>query len=107
LTDEQLSLVFFSLASDGYRINLRQVSRHGDKIQVQYQLEPYAERVVSVSFALIPIGELPVGIYQVEMKQIPTKQEFVALGYKPLDNDWTRRFVCKPFSINVVEGFTE
>jgi hypothetical protein len=106
-TNEDLLLIFFSFPSDGYRVHLHQVNRRDDEIELQYQLEPYAERVLSISFALIPIGILPVGEYNVEMTQIPTKQEFVALGYKRIDENWTRQFLCKRFSFRVVEEHAE
>jgi hypothetical protein len=65
------------------------------------------ERILSVNFALIPVGNLPVGKYEVELTQIPTKQQFVALGYKRIDENWSRQFLCKRFSFRVAEDHAE
>jgi hypothetical protein len=101
-SDEKTSLVFFSEPASGARVHLRKVERRGNEIEISYLLDPYIERDVSAAFALIPLGKLPVGKYQVAMRQLP-REKFVKPGLKALDEKWGREFVCKPFSFTISE----
>jgi hypothetical protein len=58
-----------------------------------------------VNLALIPLGKLPLGKYNVAMTQLPREQKPVEIkaGFKPLDKEWSRNFLSKPFNFTVAE----
>jgi hypothetical protein len=101
--DEEITIVFFSEPVSGDRVHVRNVERRGHNIEVQYRLEPYFEKHLSSGLALIPIGKLPVGEYHVELHQLPREKKYVERGFKPLNEEWSRKFLCKPFSFSVTE----
>jgi hypothetical protein len=101
--DEELTIVFFSEPYGGNFVRMRQGERKGEHIKIQYRLEPYLERTLSETFALIPLGKLATGEYHVGMRQLPSEQKFSKLGQKPLDENWSRDVLCKPFSFAVRE----
>lgn len=102
--EEEITLVFFSEPSAGNRVHLRSITRKDDHFVIRYRLEPYTEMVLSMGFALIPVGKLPVGKYRVEMVQLPAEQKFVDRGFKSLDIDWSAQLVCSSFTFSVVEN---
>ncbi len=99
-----VTLVFFSYPSDGYHIHLKRIERHDDEIAIQYDLKPYFERYLSMGFALIPLGKLPVGKYRCIPTQIAMEPRFAAMVKKSLDEDWSFQFVCKPFFFSITDG---
>jgi len=101
--DDEVTIVFFSEPYGGNHVRLEQVERKGDHIEIQYRLEPYFERTLSETFALIPLGKLPVGVYHVEMRQLPREQKFIELGFEPLNKEWSGKVLCKSFSFTVSE----
>ena len=101
--DEELAIVFFSEPYGGNFVRIRQVEQKGEHIEIQYRLEPYLERTLSETFALIPLGKLPAGEYHVDMCQLPSEQKFSKLGRKPVDENWSREVLCKPFSFTVAK----
>lgn len=103
LPDEEVTIVFFSEPAGGNRPQLREVLRRDDQIELHYRLEPFVESNLWAAIALVPVGKLPSGQYQVNLHQLPSEKKFIALGFEPLDKAWARRFLCKLFSFNVVE----
>jgi hypothetical protein len=101
--EDEMTIVFFSDPISRYPVQIRQVQRNGETIQIQYELVPDVSRSSPVNFALIPLGTLPVGSYRVEMRQLPRQITDVEskLGFKPLDEEWSREFLCKPFKFTV------
>jgi hypothetical protein len=78
--------------------------RECTKVEIQYSIEPEIEGY-RFNLALIPLGKLPVGEYQVEMRQLPlelTSNE-VKMGFKSLDEEWSRNFLCKSFNFTIAE----
>lgn len=105
-TDENITVVFFSEPLSRYRVQIRQVTRRNSEIEIQYELEPYIGGGMSyVNLALIPLGKLPLGKYNVAMTQLPREQKPVEIkaGFKPLDKEWSRNFLSKPFNFTVAE----
>ncbi len=100
--DKEITIVFFSELAGG-RFQIRQIERKFDHIEIRYQLEPGIVQSGRINLALIPLGKLPIGEYHVEMRQLPREQKFIEWGIKPLDLEWSRRFLCKPFSFTVTK----
>jgi len=61
------------------------------------------ERILSVDFALIPVGKLSPGRYHVTLTQIPMSNESKATFHRSLDEEWSKRFLCKPFFFNITD----
>lgn len=101
--DEELTIVFFSEPYGGNHVRIHQIERKGDHFEIQYRLEPYLVHTLSETFALIPLGKLPPGKYHVDMRQLPSEQKFSKLGRKPVDENWSREALCKPFSFAVAK----
>ena len=101
-SDEDVSIVFRTSGA-AYRIRLQQIHRKGNEIEIRYQLDPSVDKRYFDNFALIPLGKLAAGKYCVEMRQIPHEPTPVETkyGFKPLDEEWSRNFLCKPFSFSV------
>jgi hypothetical protein len=105
LSDEDITIVFFSEPPSKYRVRLQQVQREGNEIEIRYQLEPSISGRNFDNFALIPLGKLPVGKYRVKMRQLQRELTRVETmyGFKPLDEEWRLNFLCQPFSIIVAK----
>lgn len=101
LPDEEITIVFFSEPAGGNHVRIQQVVRKGERIEIQYRLEPYLESYVSQSLALIPLGRLPIGKYHVEAHQLPREEKFSKWGLKLLDEEWSREALCKSFSFTI------
>jgi len=101
-TKAELSLVFFSHPS-AYQVHLEVVERRGTEIDVRYRLVPHFTGKVTVHLALIPLGRLPVGDYQVNMIQSPMEQKYLDAGFQPLSEEQTKLTVSQSFSFAVAE----
>ncbi|MCI0331660.1 MAG: hypothetical protein L0228_00365 [Planctomycetes bacterium] len=98
---EETTLVFFSHPLS-YYMRLRNVERQDNEITVQYEFEPHTTPEVTVHFALIPLGKLPAGKYQVRFEQIPLAQKYRDIGFEPVEPDaWM--IVCRPFSFEIID----
>jgi hypothetical protein len=100
--EEELTVVFFAGPAGGNYVRLEQVQRKGNLIEIKYRLEPYFEHALSETFALIPLGKLPIGEYKVEMLQLPRREKFIAWGLEPFDKAWSSEVLCKPFSLTII-----
>jgi hypothetical protein len=101
--EEEITVVFFAEPAGGNRVHLRGIERRGEEIKIRHRLEPYTELHLSFNLALIPFGKLPPGKYNVAMRQLSAEQKFIDMGLDPLNKEWSRRFLCKPFSFTVVD----
>ena len=100
---DDVTIVFFSEPTSGNHLRIKQVTRKDNQVEIQYQLEPFFESHLSEDFALIPLGELPVAKYHIDMKQLPLDPKFSKLGRKPIDEESTNNALCKSFSFSVPE----
>ncbi|MCI0331885.1 MAG: hypothetical protein L0228_01510 [Planctomycetes bacterium] len=103
-TDEEVTIVFFSEPLSRYGVQIQHVKRTDKQVEIQYQLKPSIDGTNMTNFALIPLGKLPAGEYHVELKQSRRKLKPVEakLGFKALDEEWSRDYLCKPFTFSVV-----
>lgn len=102
---EDLTLVFFSHPSS-YYVQIAGVSREENLITIHYRFVPHYTSESTVHVALVPLRDLPVGEYHVDVKQLPMEEKFLKAGFKLVDDEHSRRIVCQPFDISVVENAT-
>jgi hypothetical protein len=101
---ESMTLVFFSHPAS-YYVRLRKVERNANEITVQYEFVPHGTVEVTVHFALIPLGRLPAGEYQVRFKQIALSQTYRVAGFEPVASE-AFEIICRPFSFTMWEPTT-
>ncbi|HVT28176.1 MAG TPA: hypothetical protein VHE81_09180 [Lacipirellulaceae bacterium] len=104
-TNDEITLIFFSELVSRCLVQIHKVERTGDQIEILYELKPDIGGLNFTNFALIPLGKLPAGKYEVKMRQLPhelTTAE-IKYHYKPLDEKWSRNFLCKPFNFTVAK----
>ncbi len=97
---EEISIAFFSHPCN-YNIYLDHVERRGNVIKIRYRCVPHYTPEVTVHLALIPLGKLPAGVYQVEITQAPLDQKYLDAGFEPLSTEAAQKIVCQPFSFTV------
>jgi hypothetical protein len=97
-----LSLVFFSHPFGQY-VHLAHVEQRDKTIKISYRFVPHETKQMTAHFALIPLGKLTAGGYQVDIVRLPLEQKYVAQGFKPVDPQWESRVVCQPFSFTVAK----
>lgn len=100
-TDSPVSLIFYT-GGVGYYTHIQRIEKHGDKFAIKYRFTPHQTQDITQHLAIIPIGKVPPGKYQVKVEQLPLEKQFVELGYeKALPRQVGR--VCKSFSFLVLE----
>ncbi len=95
-SNSDISIVFFSHQS-GRHIVLAHVERDGNTFRLTYQTITHPEAFASQYFALIPVGKLEAGKYNVEINQLPPKHG------DPFTDEEMNSIICKPFSFTVTE----
>jgi len=104
-----IALVFFSYQTGAY-VELQGVTRQSKLFTIQYRFIRPVSKIQAAYFALIPVGQLPIGHYKVVLNQQPTGQEFESGKYGPddpkrvdkaIDDHWGHRFVCGDYSFDV------
>ena len=98
--DSDVFVVFFAHDFSNH-VWIKNVERAGDIIEVQYGIIPYRQKVNSISFALIPIGKLTPGQYQVKFTQLPMDKQLIQEGFKSVSDESIARVICKPFAFSV------
>jgi len=99
---DEMTLCFFSHPSS-YYIHLKEIGRRGTAITVRYQAVPHYTAESSVHFALIPLGKLSAGEYQVRFEQMRMDQAFHDAGFILLSPRQKQRTICQPFSFTVFD----
>jgi hypothetical protein len=94
-----LSLIFYTRFS-GHYVHLETVERITNRFMLTYRIVTHATFNMSFHFALIPLGKLPAGTYEVEIKQSPS----IDSTGRPvtLDRDFTS-IVCQETTFYVKE----
>ncbi len=98
---EDMTLVFFSHPAS-YYVRLKKVEWQRNEIKVHYQFEPHLSAEVTVHFALIPLGKLPAGEYEVRFEQIPMEQKYREASFEPVHPE-AFHIICRPFSFMIWE----
>ncbi len=99
--NREISIVFFS-HSDNWYIHLNKVERNGTKITINYKIISHESQETTEHLALIPLGKLPSGKYQVEMNYTQQKESGAPLS-KPLEDEIVERIVSGSFTFIVGE----
>jgi hypothetical protein len=95
-----VSVIFFSYAFSWY-VRLIDVERQGTTIRIHYQFVPHLTNDMSQHFAIIPLGTLPDGKYQVEILQTDIEKKWLESGIKPINDDKAAIIISKSFSFEV------
>lgn len=103
-TDDEVTAVFFSYPFEGRYIHIEHVERQESEVKISYRGQPYTERHFSFALALIPLGRLTEGQYHVTMTQLPLEEKYIKWGFKPREKAWSERFVCRPFSFQIISS---
>jgi len=100
---KEVSLVFFARQSGQY-VHVEKVQREGMVITVQYRFVAHRNRNRTAHFALIPLGSLRPGEYDVRTVQLPVRyhpNEQGPVFLPPLEEKRVMRTVSQPFSFKV------
>jgi hypothetical protein len=98
--ETDITIVFSSLQSGDY-VHIYAVERHANVIEIRYRFAPHEEAYVSQNFALVPIGKLPKGMYQVKFTQGPMEEKYLNAGFRPKTGNYADKIVCTPFKFSV------
>jgi hypothetical protein len=95
--NDHMTLVFFSHPCGQY-LYIQKIERQNFTITVSYEFIPHDSKDMAAQFALIPLGTLPAGKYDVEYVPLPLDSKFVNQGYKAAKPEYV---TCKSFSFTV------
>lgn len=95
--DTELTLVFFSYIAGRY-VRLDSVEQNGTSFVVKYVLVSHPTQEMTTHFALIPLGRLTEGEFNVKMQQLPPV-DIRGKSVEPVP-DW-RHIVCGDVSFRV------
>lgn len=101
-TKDDISIVFFTVPVSRY-VYIKGVERNGNTIHIQLDIVLHTTKELTNHFALIPIGKLPAGNYQVELEILPLAKEYAGLNVRQVDQKWMDSHVCKEFSFSVTD----
>lgn len=92
-----VTLVFYSFVAGRY-VHVESVEQTNHSITVKYRLVAHSTGEVTSHFALIPLGKLSEGLYEVKIKQLPPV-DTAGKPAKPIHH--TRQIVCGGFAFRV------
>jgi hypothetical protein len=95
-----ISVAFFSYSIPSY-VRLTDVERQGTTVRVHYQFVPHLTNDMSQHFAIIPLGKLADGKYDVEILQTPMEKKWFDAGVTPITDDKIAKIISKSFSFEV------
>ena len=93
-SEKELTAFFFSHPAGRY-VRVKDVVCHGKEIVIQYRFEPHLDAGLTSHFALIPLGTLSPGKYEVKIIQLPMETQYQNIGVFPLTQKDVDRIVCK------------
>jgi hypothetical protein len=99
-SNEELSLFFYSTVFGAY-VRVDHVERDKSSIKIFYRYVLHNDRELTWHFALIPVGKLPPGSYDVTMVQLPVDLTLMHGTYGEIDQKVGDKPICKPFSFSV------
>lgn len=95
-------IIFFSRSS-GQFVHIYKVEKAGNDITVSYRFVPHDSHEMTAHFALIPIDELSVGHYRVNIDRCPLEKKYVDVGFTPMPETFVNRIICKSFEFDVTD----
>lgn len=100
-TNKEISIVFFS-HEDNWYVHLQSVLRKGKIITVNYKFISHETQETTHHFAIIPLGKLPSGTYQVDPVPIQVNSNDEP-AIHPVADEIINRIVSGPFSFTIKE----
>ena len=97
---EELSVVFFTYSSSRY-IHLKSVVKHHHRIELAYEMVPHKTKEVTEHFALVSLGKMDAGKYDVKFVRMPLTEKYERSGFTPVAQEHVNRIVCQSFSFTV------
>jgi hypothetical protein len=98
--DQEVSLAFFTMYT-GYYIHVKKVTLSGNTIRIRYEFLPHISKDITQHFALIPLGRLHKGEFEVEIVGEPLAQKYIDRGWKEFDDEKKARVVSSSFKFEV------
>jgi hypothetical protein len=98
--NSEITAVFFSRQSQSY-VHIYQIERSGNEFEVRYRFVPREETEVTENIALIPLGILPSGSYQVKFVHGPMEEKYLKVGFEPITSAQAERIVSQSFTFEV------
>jgi hypothetical protein len=102
--NSEVSIFFFTYPTSGYYVYIRRVERRGNLIEITYQFHPHLTRNVTAHFALIPLGRMSKGDYQVKIVQDRVHSLFKVYNMEPPEPKVVTELICKDYSFGVVDA---
>lgn len=96
LAGQEASLVFYSYSAPGV-VTIYSIEREKQEITVRFKVTTHDEALSTTHFALIPLGKLPAGKFEVEIVEIEPDTPY-------RNKERTQSAVCKSCTIEVEEG---
>lgn len=101
-TDEQLSLVFFTYLSPQF-VRLKSIEQTANRFTIEYRFINREESMRTQYFALVPIGKLPPGSYELRIAQAPPDEREVAFELHPPADDVVKATICQSGKFEVTQ----
>jgi hypothetical protein len=109
-SSEDVSIIFLSLPSS-VSVSLHRVERDGNVVRVYYFVAHQPRAHISWCLAIISLGKLDAGSYEVRMVRSPIEEHpsprlraFVRQDGTRIDPKYDSLFVCRPFRFEVAGG---
>ena len=94
ITGDRFYLFFFTHNVGSY-VHLHEISMAKKTIAVTFVFQPHSTRNITTHYALIPLGKLHPGQYEVQISQVAPK------GATPLKPEWVEQAICKSVKFQV------
>ena len=94
------SVVFFSYDFGSY-VQLERIERAQNTIRIVYKFVPHDSQELTQHLAIIPIGKLDVGTYNVIVEKAPIDRKLVEQGYQDIPAKQASEFVSGSFKFEV------
>jgi hypothetical protein len=98
-----VSVVFFSYPTQP-NVAFDRVERTRNKVTIYYMLLTHLAQNVSWRLAIIPLGKLPPGTYDVELIRSPKEKDVNEPNFPPVRPKLEDKIICKPFKFVVTEN---
>jgi hypothetical protein len=97
--EDEISLFFFSIQYGAY-VHIKAVERIENVVKIHFVFGPHGQKQHTTHFAIIPLGKLPLGKYDVQVVQEPMDTKIVPME-PPVNKTWEKEVVSKGFSFSV------
>ncbi len=84
--DSELTIAFYSYSSPRYT-HVHEVERVDNRIDIRFLLVPHQTKNMTKHLALIPLGKLSEGQYQVNMVKLPLGERYLNWGIQPVSTE--------------------